>query len=91
MKRIGEEWATISPVERIEAGAPPTLIFQGDADTTTPYAGAKLFTKRMHDVGNVCELVTHPGGGHGHINNNMKLFDDEMRRTAAFLTKHLGD
>ncbi len=91
MKRLGKEWARISPVEQIKAGAPPTLIFHGDADKTTPYAGAKLFTERMHEAGNVCELITHPGGGHGHINNDMKLFDDAIRRTEAFLEKHLGE
>lgn len=87
--RIGEKWAEISPVDRVKAGAPPTLVFHGDADKTTPYAGARLFTEKMKEAGNVCELVTHPGGGHGHINNDMKLFDDAIRRTEAFLAENM--
>jgi acetyl esterase len=89
MNRIGEKWAEISPVDRVKAGASPTLVFHGDADKTTPYAGSKLFTDKMKEAGNVCELVTHPGGGHGHINSDMKLFDDAMLRIAAFLTANM--
>jgi acetyl esterase len=89
MKKIGEKWAEISPVDQVKAGAPPTLVFHGDADKTTPYAGSKLFTEKMKEDGNICELVTNPGGGHGHINNDMKLFDDAIRRTEAFLAAHL--
>lgn len=66
------------------------MVFHGDADKTTPYAGSKPFTERMKEAGNVCELVSHPGGGHGHINNDMKLFDDAMRRTEAFLSANMG-
>jgi acetyl esterase/lipase len=91
MKRIGDQWATISPVDQIKPGVPPTLIFHGDADTTTPYAGAKQFTDRMQAAGNTCELVTHPGGGHGYINKEIKIFDETMQKTAAFLTLHLGE
>lgn len=91
MKRIGANWAKVSPVDQVKADAPPTLIFHGDADKTTPYAGAQLFTKRMQAAGNVCELVTHPGGEHSHINNDMKLFDDAMMKTGKFLAEHLGD
>lgn len=91
MTRIGEKWETLSPVHQVRVGVPPTLIFHGDADKTTPYAGATRFTELMLKAGNTCELVTHPGGGHGHINQNIKLFDDAMNRTAVFLKKHLGE
>ncbi len=84
-KKIGENWKTISPAHQVNGKAPPTLIFHGDADRTTPYAGAKLFTENMLKAGNTCELITHPGGGHGHINQNMNLFDDAVKRTAKFL------
>ena len=91
MKKIGDQWATISPVERIKPEAPPTLIFHGDADKTTPYAGAKQFTERMQAAGNLCELVTQPGGGHGYINKEIEIFDATVRKTAAFLALHLGE
>lgn len=87
--KIGEGWKTISPVDQVKAGAPPTLVFHGDADTTTPYAGSVLFTERMKKAGNVCELVTQAGGGHGHLNQNMALFDAAISKTAEFLAVNL--
>jgi hypothetical protein len=45
------------------------------------------FCKHMTDNKNVCELVLQPGGVHGHINNDMKLFDDAAKRTKTFLSK----
>lgn len=89
-KLIGDKWETISPVHQVKKGVPPTLIFHGDEDKTTPYMGAKRFTDRMQEEGNLCELVTHPGGGHGHINSSMKLFDDAMQRTDEFIRKNLN-
>jgi acetyl esterase/lipase len=90
MNKIGEKWKEISPVDQVKAGAPPTLVFHGNADKTTPYAGSKLFTEKMKEAGNVCELVTNNGGGHGHINNDMELFDDAISRTEAFLSANMG-
>jgi acetyl esterase len=87
--KIGKDWETISPVDRVKPGAPPTLVFHGDADKTTPYAGSVRFTEEMAKAGNVCELVTQPGGGHGHLNADIKLFDAAMARTAEFLAAHL--
>jgi acetyl esterase/lipase len=88
-KLIGDEWRTISPVGQVKPHAPSTLVFHGDADKVTPYAGAVLFQKRMLDAGNVCELVTHPGGNHGYIHTDIALFDDVIRRTAEFLAKNM--
>jgi acetyl esterase len=87
--KIGDEWKTISPVDQVKANSPPTLIFHGDADKVTPYAGALLFTKRMREAGNVCELVTQPGGVHGHTNFDMALFDSAVGQTAGFLSTHM--
>ena len=47
------------------------------------------FYKKMQDSKNVCELVLEPGGVHGHINNDMKLFDDAAKQTSTFLSKQL--
>ena len=52
-------------------------------------AGAVLFTGRMTKAGNVCELVTEPGGDHGYLNQDMALFDAAIGKTAAFLGEHL--
>lgn len=84
-KFIGKDWETISPVHQVKEGMPPTIIFHGDADEITPYAGAVLFVQRMKEAGNTCIFVPHKGGEHGHINKDMKLFDDAINKTAAFL------
>lgn len=67
-ERFGCEPAEISPAHHVKAGAPPTIIFHGKADTTVPYASAELFTKRMTAAGNRCELVGYEGKGHGFFN-----------------------
>ena len=42
----------------------------------------------MRANGNTCELVLEKGGTHGHLNRDMKLFDEAARRTATFLREH---
>ena len=86
-KVIGAEWRTISPLHQIRPKMPPTLIFHGDKDSVAPYPTIMAFYKKMRDSKNVCELVLERGGVHGHINNDMKLFDDAANRTKAFLSK----
>lgn len=89
-KKIGKKWKDLSPVDQVAAGVPPTLIFHGDADTVTPYAGAVRFTAEMKKLGNVSELVTCPGGKHGHTNQDKALFEDAIERTRAFLGKQMA-
>lgn len=83
--RLGQRWQDISPLHQVRPGAPPTLIFHGTSDTVTPYKGAQAFQEAMIRAGNRCELVSHPGGRHGHIVFDEALFDDALRRTEAFL------
>jgi len=52
----------------VKAGAPPTIIFHGKADTTVPYATVELFTKAMTDAGNKCTLMGYEGQAHGFFN-----------------------
>jgi len=88
---IGSEWKSISPLHRIKAGCPPTLIFHGDKDGVTPLPTLKKYGKAMVENGNICELVIEPGGAHGHLNQNMKLFDQAIDRIEKFAKKlHLG-
>jgi acetyl esterase len=87
--KIGERWQEISPVHHVRAGVPPTLIFHGTADPTTPFKGAKLFQEEMQKAGNRCELDVNEGGVHGYLMRTQELYDDTMRKTEAFL-KSLG-
>jgi acetyl esterase len=56
--------ASVSPMAAIRKGLPPMIILQGDVDTVTPYAGAKLFCDKMTEVGNRCELNKYMYVGH---------------------------
>jgi acetyl esterase/lipase len=84
-KKIGDRWRELSPVHHVRAGVPPTLIFHGTADTVTPHAGAVRFQKNMRAAGNSCQLISYPGGLHGYLIFDLKLFDQAMHRTAKFL------
>lgn len=61
---VRAEAASISPVSHVKKGLPPTLILQGSDDTVTPLEGARLFSDRMRQVGNRCDLQVYPGVGH---------------------------
>ncbi len=88
---IGPAWKSISPLHRIKQGCPPTLIFHGDKDSVTPLATVNKYKKAMAENENICELVIEPGGKHGHLNQNMKLFDQAVDRIEVFAKKlHLG-
>lgn len=54
----------ISPSEHVRKRMPPTIILQGRTDTVTPLPGVQLFTDRMRDAGNRCELEVYDGVGH---------------------------
>ena len=66
--RMGVEPKELSPYHQVKAGAPPTIIFHGKADTTVPYATVELFTKAMTDAGNKCTLMGYEGQAHGFFN-----------------------
>ena len=56
--------ATGSLTSLVREGLPPTIILQGDNDTITPFAGAKLFCDKMVEAGNRCELNRYMYVGH---------------------------
>jgi acetyl esterase len=56
--------ASVSPILNVRKKLPPTVIMQGDVDTVTPHASAKIFCSKMVDAGNRCELNTYMYVGH---------------------------
>jgi acetyl esterase/lipase len=56
--------SSVSPMASVAKGLPPTIILQGDVDTVTPFAGAKLFCEKMTAAGNRCELNRYMYVGH---------------------------
>ena len=67
-KRFGVEAQVISPAHHIGPHTPPTLILQGTADTTVPYASVVAFESEMKKAERPCKLVGYDGAGHGFFN-----------------------
>ena len=84
--KCGPNWQEISPLHRVAAGAPPTIVFHGTSDTVCPFKGAQAFTEAMKAAGNRCELVAHEGGVHGYLMKTMPLYEEATQKTDAFLT-----
>jgi acetyl esterase/lipase len=87
-QRIGVDPVLISPYDHVHQGVPPTIIFHGRADTTVPYLTADLFTRRMNEMGNRCELVGYDGATHGFFNygrGDGSAYIDTVRRMDQFL------
>lgn len=83
--KIGEHWQEISPLHRVKAGVPPTIIFHGTGDTVTPFKGAQAFHDAMLKVGNRCDLVVNEGGKHGYLMFDRALYEETLRTTESFL------
>jgi len=67
-ERLGAEPAALSPTHNVKAGAPPTIIFHGKADTTVPFATVEVFAAAMKKAGNRCEVAGFEGQQHGFFN-----------------------
>jgi acetyl esterase/lipase len=83
-KVLGERARTISPVEHVTKDVPPTIIFHGDADTTTPIEGVRRFRDAMKALDRRCDLVEYPGEKHGFFNRG-KPFEQTLGQSDAFL------
>ncbi len=59
----------VSPCHHIRAGLPPTLLLHGKADRVVPHENVVRFQKLMVGAGNVCELESFEGAGHGFFND----------------------
>jgi acetyl esterase/lipase len=73
---------------RPEAGEPPSLMFQGSADTVVPFPVAKNTCNRAVAAGILCELVRYEGAGHEIVSSFER---DIISRTADFLAQHVLD
>jgi acetyl esterase/lipase len=63
----------VSPMTYVRAGLPPVIAIHGDADPTVPYEQEVREIEALKKVGNVAELVTIPGGGHGNFPRDQQL------------------
>lgn len=64
---------SLSPVESVFKGLPPTILLQGRDDNVTPLKGTKSFHDKMIEKGNYCELWIYDNVGHlftpSHLND----------------------
>jgi len=84
--KIGGRWQELSPAHQVHPDMPPTIIFHGTGDTTTPYLGAQRFEVAMQRAGNHCELVTVEGAPHTYMFKDATLHTDTLKRMDVFLT-----
>ena len=63
----------VSPMTYVRAGLPPVIAIHGDADPTVPYEQEVREIEALKKAGNVAELVTIPGGGHGNFPREQSL------------------
>jgi acetyl esterase/lipase len=82
---IGERWQEVSPLLRVRAGLPPTLVLHGMRDTIAPTAGAQAFAEAMKKAGNRCELILNQRGSHSYMMRTEALFSEAMQQTEEFL------
>ena len=87
--RMGVEPKELSPYHQVKAGAPPTIIFHGKADTTVPYATVELFAQAMTAAGNKCTLVGYEGQAHGFFNYGRGNNNEYYEKTVAELDRFL--
>lgn len=87
-ERIGEDFATFSPLHNIRKGAPPTLFLLGTKDHLIPVVTAEYYRNVMEKVGSRCELRVYPEGKHGFFNpRNEGFYRETVRAMDDFLVE----
>jgi len=67
----------VSPNHNIRPGLPPSLVLHGTEDRNCPFETAKVFSQRMTEAVNRCELHTLEGAGHVFV------FDEKYSKEAS--------
>jgi acetyl esterase len=57
--------SSISPIHAVTKGMPPFLVIHGTKDDQVMYDQSPSFCDAIKKAGNVCDLITVEGGGHG--------------------------
>lgn len=71
--RLGVPPEELSPLNHVSPQTPPTIIFHGTDDRTTPYLSAVLFETRLQAAQVDVTLTTYKGAGHGFFNKEPHL------------------
>ncbi|PCI33217.1 MAG: peptidase S9 [Flavobacteriaceae bacterium] len=65
----------ISPLHNISKGAPPTIVFFGTNDKTTPVSSSREYDKKMKAIGSRNELCLYEGAAHSFFNKGAYFVD----------------
>jgi acetyl esterase/lipase len=74
----------VSPMYAVSADDPPVFIAHGDADPIVPLQQSQSIIEKLKTAGVPCELMIHPGGGHGWHNSEV-----EEKKFAEWFDKYL--
>ena len=83
-RNFGERYIEISPLHNISNEAPPTIVFFGTKDKTTPVSSSKEYEKRMKEVGSRIDLHLYEGAEHSFFNRG-NHFVETLKETDKFL------
>jgi len=84
-RRMNGRYLEISPLHNISKGAPPTIVFFGTNDKTTPVISSEEYKAKMEAVGGRCDLHFYEGAEHSFFNRG-NYFTDTLIKTDTFLT-----
>jgi len=79
-------WRNVSPVSFFDRVSEPLLIHHGTADESCPIQWSRKTLAALHRLGKDASLLTYQGEPHAFG----AAWPTSMRRTVAFLDKHLG-
>ena len=90
--KIGRQ---ISPAYHVSRGAPPALIFHGDADKLVPIQQSELLVRKFEETGVHAKLVVKPGTGHAYglvmgLGYGWPNLSKDLALIADWFDKHLG-
>ena len=90
--KIGRQ---ISPAYHVSPGAPPALIFHGDADKLVPIQQSELLVRKLKESGVEAKLVVKPGAGHAYglltgLGYGWPNLPRDLAQVADWFDRHLG-
>lgn len=84
--RVAEYWEAFSPLHNLSETTPPTIVFLGTEDHLIPVSTAEAYQRRMHELGNRCDLHIYDGQPHGFFNFSRR---DNFLQTVATMDAFL--
>jgi len=82
--RMEGRYLEISPLHNISIGAPPTIVFFGTDDFTTPVSSSEVYKDKMESVGSRCDLFLYKDAKHSFFNKS-PYFEETLEEMDRFL------